>query len=232
MKKYLSLLLALVFVMSLCACGGEKTETPAKDLDSDMGITLEEHDSGNSNTSATAATPLTYDDLPRTKAFWIWPEEGDEFGFRIDYPNTRFDTHGNGMGSEDSLDYSIVVAHSQNTMAGMTLEDAFMEFLNGSGGFHSVLKTVNRATYSEMTPDTETVTLPCGRKAIKFSGIQSYDDYGTLADCPIYGYCVMYETVPVIVCHILFKADAVDSTTLSTLTSQVDEMVNTIRPAE
>lgn len=232
MKKYLSLLLTLAFIMSLCACGEEKTDVSAKDSDSDMGIILEEHNNGNSDINSTSVAPLAYDDLPRTASFRIQSEERGEFGFSIDYSNTRFDTHGNSMSSEDSLDYSIVVAHSKSTMPEKALEDAFSEFLNGSGGFHSVLMTVNFATYSEMTPKTETVTLPCGRKAVKFSGIQSCDDNGTLADYPIYGYCVMYENVPVIVCHILFNADAVDSTTLSKLTAQVDEMVNTIRPAE
>lgn len=224
MKKFVSLMMAMVFALSLCACG-DKSDTSTGDTGS---ATQSKGDSGKSSTDY-----LTYDDLPRTESFWVWPDEGDEFGFKIDYPDTRFDTCGNGMVSENSLDYSIVVAHAEKPMPGTSLEDAFSELLNGDSGFHSVLRSINSgATYTDMTPEIETVTLPCGKQAIKFTGTQNQDDYGTVTDCPVYGYCVLFEDVPVIVSYVLFDADKVDDGTLDEIKGYVDEMVNTIRAGE
>lgn len=231
MKKLLSLFLALILIVSMCACGKNTNSTDNINNDSvQHENNTDKTDKADEKSDTPTSDYLTYDDLTETETFWIWPEDGEPYSFAISCPSGfRFDSHGNGIGSENSLAYSIVVTHSERPMSNPTLEDAFLTLLNGDDGYHSILRSIDRATYSEMTPETELVTLPCGKQAIKFTGLQNQDDYGTIADCPTYGYCVLYGDVPVIVSYILFEADEVDDATRAELQNYVDEMVNTIR---
>lgn len=225
MKRFFAVISALAILLSLFACGGKTTD------DQNDGSTDGSSDSLSSDPSdidSHTADHLKYEDLPRTETFVIWSED-DHPCIEIDYPDVRFDTHGNGMGSENSLDYSIVTVNAEQRMPDTSLDDAFMTLLNGEDGFHSVLKMVNRSSYADITPEKETVTLACGREAIGFSGIQPSDDYGTLTDCPIFGYCTFCNDIPVIVCCILFNPDNVGNEKLGELQHYVEEMINTAR---
>lgn len=236
MKKLLALLLALVMALSLVACGGGDS-TPSGGDAADDGAAVTDNDTP--DTPDTAGDDhdhdyLTYDDLTRTESFYVWTDDAGDFGFEIDCPDVPFDSHGWGIGSEDSVDYAIVVAHPERPVVngGATLEEAFWALLNGESAYHSILKAVNNATYGEATPETERFSLDCGCEAIAFSGTQPRDDYGTLYDCPVYGYCTFVEGVPVIVSYILFDPANVDTATETQLAHYVDEMVNTLRPTE
>lgn len=154
MKRFFAVISALAILLSLFACGGKTTD------DQNDGSTDGSSDSLSSDPSdidSHTADHLKYEDLPRTETFVIWSED-DHPCIEIDYPDVRFDTHGNGMGSENSLDYSIVTVNAEQRMPDTSLDDAFMTLLNGEDGFHSVLKMVNRSSYADITPEKETVT--------------------------------------------------------------------------
>lgn len=234
MKKLISLLLVLSLVFSLCACGGSgsaSTSTSKSADDSVSNAALSTDVDENENT-ASAGTYLTYEDLPRTEKFFVRPEDSDAIILEMDYPNIRFKTASIGMGSENSLDYAIVVAHSERPMPDTSLEDAFYALLNGERGYHTVLKSVNRATYSDLEPEMETLTLDCGKEAIKFTGIQHLDDYGTLSDCPVLGYATLIGDTPVITGYILYEEENVDADTIAELEHYALEMINTVRFSE
>ncbi len=234
MKKLLSLLLATAIVLSASACG-KSDSTGASSADSGKSAPVEKASSSaekKEEKNSSSTDYITYDDLPRTEKFWVRLDDGGEMAIEIDYPDIRFDTYGNGMGSENSLDYTIIAVNAENSMPDTSLEDAFLTLLNGDGGFHSVLRGVNRSTYSEMTPETEEITLECGKAAVKFTGIQHRDDYGTVSECPVYGYCTLCDDAPVIVCYLLFNEEAVDDATRAELAGYVDEMINTVRICE
>lgn len=209
MKKLLSLLLALAFVLSLCACGSggnsagtPSTPTPGSDTPSTVtspAVTAS-GDPKKDEPEPSAPGYLTYDDLDETETFYLWLDEG-ELSFQIDYPGGfRFENYGSGLGSEDSFYFSIVEAHTEQPQYGASLEDAFYTLLNGEDGLHAILRMVKSAAYDEITPEIEFVTLDSGREAIFFSGFQHMDDYyGAIADCPIWGYCTMLDDIPVIV---------------------------------
>lgn len=203
----------------MCACGG------GSDNPTNGG------DAANDGAAAAAKGYLTYEDLTRTESLTVWPDDGEYFSYEIDCPDTRFDSSGWGIFSENALEYSIVVSHSERPLinSGASLEEAFEEVLNGESAYRSTLRSFETATYDEIAAETESVMLDCGKEAIKFSGIIHEDDYGTLSDCPVYGYCVSVGGAPVIVSYVLFDADELGDDTISELQKYVDEMVNTIR---
>lgn len=245
MKKLLALLLSLAMLLSLAACGGGSTTdggTPLDPAASDTNDAQGKDDDPIQTQPVDAdATHLSYEDLTETENFWLWLDEGD-IQLQIDYPfGFRFDGHGNGMGSESSWYYAIVMAHSEQPMPDTSLEDAFYTLLNGEDGFHSILRMVNKADYDDVTPETEVVTLASGREAIKFSGFQHMDDYGTIADCPIWGYCTLLDDIPVIVCYVIFDEEGLESDRLEgsarycapeDMAHYVEEMINTVRIVE
>lgn len=230
MKKLLSLLLALSLALSLCACGGSagSTSAPVASDDAPAADTSSAAPT-EEKTEAPAAGYLTYDDLTNTESFWLQTDAG-EVKLQCDYPSGfSFDTHGTGMGSENDTAFSIVMAHAEQPMPDASLEDAFCALLNGD--FHSVLRQVYSGSYGEAAPEPETVTLDCGREAIRFSGIQPIDDYGTPIDAPIWGYGMLLDGIPVIVCYVVFKEEAVAEDRLTELAHYVEEMANTVRIA-
>lgn len=229
MKRFLAIISALAILLSLFACGGK--ESTDSDTPSDGTNESDEGSDTPAESDSSSSDYLTYEDLPRTESFTIWSEENRP-SIKIDYPDFRFDSHGNGMGSEDSFHYSIVTVNGENRLPDSTLDDAFMTLLNGEDGFHAILRMVYHADYSELEPETETITLPCGREAIKFSGTQHVDNYGTLYDSPIYGYCTLCNDIPVIVCCILLHPDEVSNSKALELQNYVDEMINTVRYVE
>lgn len=240
MKKILALLLSLAMALSLCACGGGTQRDPASAGTS--GGQTEGDDHEQMQPVDTEATYLTYDDLTETQNSWIWLDEG-EIWIQFNYPNGyRFEDHGHGMGSENDRDFSILAVHSEQPMPGTPLEDAFYTLLNGEDGFHAILRMVLNADYDDIVIDkTRSVTLDCGREALSFSGTQHMDDGGTIADCPIQGYCMMLDDIPVIVCYIIFDEDGLAADLLEEregalsvdeMQHYVDEIINTFHIVE
>lgn len=245
MKKILALLLALAMALSLCACGGDGTGTEGGGGAGDP-VQIDPAPSGASDAQPkdddpvqaqpvdVNATHLAYDDLTRTERMSVWPDDDELFHYEIDCPDFRFETYGWGIGSEHSLEYAIVAANPKRPVlhADTSLADAFEQLLNGTGGYHSVLKSVDRASYADIVPETTALTLDCGREAIRFTATVQQDDYGTLTDCPLYGYCTLLNGMPVIVSYIVLEPDKVDDDTLALAAHYVDEMVNTLRIVE
>lgn len=244
MKKLLALLLSLAMLLALCACGGDSGSgggTQPDPAPSGTSVGQAKDDPVQTQPIDAGATHLSYEDLTETENFWLWLDEGD-IQLQIDYPfGFRFDGHGNGMGSESSWYFAIVMTHSEQPMPDTSLEDAFYTLLNGEDGFHSILRMVNKADYDDVTPETEVVTLDSGREAIHFSGTQHMDDYGTIADCPIWGYCTLLDDIPVIVCYVIFDEEGLESDRLEEsarycspedMEHYVTEMINTVRIVE
>lgn len=246
MKRFLALLLALIFALSLCACGGDdepaEASTPVPSSSDAPTADAPTEEPAEETPEAPASGYLTYDDLENTMSFILWRDEGN-LRFQCDYPTGfHFESHSNGMGSENSLAFSIVLAHGEDTMPGASLEEAFLTLLNGDDGFHSLLRQVNRASYDEVTPDEmEYVTLDCGREAIRFSGIQHVDDYGTLYDSYLHGYFTLIDDIPVIVGYIIFDEEELEADRLAErdryystdeMEHYVVEIINTLRVVE
>lgn len=247
MKKLLSLILALTFALSLCACGGGSTGSPTNSPSPAPGSDAPASgtpaaDPDEKKPEAPAAAYLTYDDLTQTANSWVRLDEGD-IRLQIDHPSGfSFEGQaGHDVASTNNGCFTMLMTHSTVPMPGASLEDAFYALLNGEDGLHSTLRRVNRASYSEVSPETEIVTLDCGKEAILFSGIQQLDDYGTLSDCPIWGYCTMLDDIPVIVCYVIFKPASLEEGVASErkgfipvedMEHYVTEMVNTVRIAE
>lgn len=266
-KKITALLLAcLLAASSLTACGSDASSGNAGADGSQNGGAQDEkadssktgqssekaQDDGGAQDADTDASSeeqqtaggdgyLSYDDLPNEQSFILWLDEGN-IRFKCNYPDSfAFEGSANGMGSENSVAFSLVMAHSEQLMPDTSLEDALYALLKGDE-FHHTLRRVNRATYDDMTPDeTESVTLDCGREALRFSGLQHMDDYGTTADCPIYGYCTMLNDIPVIICYIIFDEEKYEEDRLAEsehyyspdeLDHYIQEMLNTLRIAE
>lgn len=242
MKNILVLVLSLAMILSLCACGGSSGTANSNPASSESSNTQQKNDDPMQEVPVDSTGHLTYEDLSETENFWLWLDEGGTIQLQIDYPSGfLFDSHGNGMGSDTTRAFSIVMVHSEKPMPDTSLEDAFYALLNGEGGFHSILRMVNKATYDEVTPETELVTLDCGKEAIRFSGTQHMDDYGTIADCPIWGYCTLLDNIPVIVCYVVFDEvnlaeglaagqKAYHST--DEMAHYAEEMINTVRLVE
>lgn len=186
MKKLFALLLALVMALSLVACGGGDSTPTGGDTD-DGGAAVSDNGGGTvaGNDAGDSGKYLTYDDLEYTQRFCLWGD--DRVDFLCDYPSGfAFDSFGQGMASDSNTAFAIVVAHGETRMRDTALEEAFLAFLNGDDGcFHTTLRQVNRATYDEVTPEIEYITLDNGREAIKFSGTQHVDDYAPSTTAPL-----------------------------------------------
>lgn len=238
MKKLLALFLALVMTLSLVACGDGDTSSG-----SDTGDTVVPKNGGSAagNDAGDGGKYLTYDDLESTQRFCLWGD--DRVDFLCDYPlGFAFDSFGQGMSSDSNTAFAIVVAHGETRMRDTALEDAFLAFLNGDeGGFHTTLRQVNRASYDEVTPEIKHITLDNGREAIKFSGTQHVDDYGTIYDSFLSGYFTMLDDIPVISCYIIFdeedlEQDRIEERDRYCSPEEMDhyalEMINTLRIAK
>lgn len=242
MKKLLALLLALVMALSLVACGGGDSTPSGGDTDEGGAAVADNGGStAQGNDAGDGGSYLSYGDLEYTQRFCLWGD--DRVDFLCDYPSGfAFESFGAGMASDSNTAFAIVVAHGETRMRDTALEDAFLAFLNGDDGcFHSTLRQVNRATYDEVTPEIEYITLDTGREAIKFSGTQHVDDYGTIYDSVLCGYFTMLDDIPVISCYIIFdeetlEQDRIEERDRYLSPEEMDhyalEMINTLRIAE
>lgn len=258
MKKVLALTLSALLLMSaLCGCGdtpaagsGKNNDTVTgpenagggsgqnKDTDTDGNVgdagqdTGAPSDAGGQDSSDAGKTSgaLSFADLPKTESIGAGylgaPTTAEDLYLEADVPDIRTESFGFGFITSDSLDYAIVVASETTTVPGVTVADAFSEVY--SDDFRSMLVNFNRAKYADLSlSSTEDVTV-CGIDAIRFSGVQTADDYGTPYTYDVYGYCLVYAEVPIVVAAVTLQEE-VDADTVASLTHYVDEMVQTIR---
>ena len=258
MKKVLALTLSALLLMSaLCGCGdtpvsgSEKnsdavtgsenaggssgqngatdTDGGAGDAGQDAGVPSDAED-GDSPDAGKTSGALSFADLPRTESIGAGylnaSTVAEDLYLEADVPDIRTESFGYGFITSDSLDYAIVVASEITTVPDVTVADAFSEVY--SDDFRSMLVNFNRAKYAELSlSSTEEVTV-CGNDAIRFTGVQTADDYGTAYNYDVYGYCLVYAEVPIVVASVTLQ-EKVDADTVSTLTHYVDEIVQTIR---
>lgn|GEM_PF-4376727 len=112
---------------------------------------------------------------------------------------------------------------------GAVVDDIFPAFYN-SDAFINTFKSFSRATYAEFTPaTTEAVTIN-GYDAIKFTGVQEADDYGTARTYDVYGYCAVINDLPVIIVGVTEQGKDQDTEELrAEQIHYVDEMIQTAR---
>lgn len=236
MKKLSVLLLLSMFTVgSLCGCGSESADTsdaaspdtPSQEIKTDDSAESQDADDAESS----GAEFLTYDDLPEEETMWV----DTDHCMVVNMP-TSCESYGSGISTYryTSFDYYYVVVCGTEAMPDADLEEAFLDLLNrdDSEGYHAVLNMISHAEYDEMTPEMEYVTLDTGANAIRFSGTQHKDDYGTPYDCVVYGYATMCEDIPVIVSYLIEEEDLVDEATQTEMGRFVDEIINTVRLRE
>lgn len=255
MKKVLALTLSALLLMSaLCGCGDTPTSGSGKnndavtgsesaggglgqngdtdtngDVGEDAGVPSDVVD-GDSQDAGETSGALSFADLPRTESIGAGylnaSTVAEDLYLEADVPDIRTESFGYGFITSDSLDYAIVVASEITTVPDVTAADAFPEVY--SDDFRSMLVNFNRAKYAELSlSSTEEVTV-CGSDAIRFTGVQTADDYGTAYNYDVYGYCLVYADVPIVVAAVTLQ-EKVDADTVSTLTHYVDEIVQTVR---
>lgn len=239
MKKVPALIFSIMLVVSsLCGCGGETADAPDDQKQTassteEQAEVSEESQETSEEAGNSGADFLTYEDLPEEEHLRV----NNDYYIAVNLP-TACESYGHGVSTRryTGFEYYYIAACADEMMPGADLEEAFLEFLNDDdvGGFRRTLKSVDKATYDEMTPEMETVTLENGREAIKFSAVVHKDDYGTLYDCPIYGYGTMCGDAPVIVCYMIADPDdfAQEEVTEEEMVHFVDEMANTVRLGE
>lgn len=236
MKKLPVLLLLSMFTLGcLYGCGSESADTsdaasadaPSQEVKTDDSAESQDTDVVESS----GAEFLTYDDLPREERMQVDIDHCIIINLPIPCEGT-----GNGLTTYSyvSTNYYYVAVCGTEIMPDADLEDAFLELLNreGSDGYHATLNMASHGTYDEMTPEMEYVTLDTGAEAIRFTGIQHKDDYGTPYDCVVYGYATMCDGVPVIVSYLIEDEELVDEATKAELGRFVDEMINTVHLSE
>lgn len=232
MKKLPVLLLLSMFTLgSLCGCGSESADTsdaaspdtPSQEVQTDDSAESQDTD----NEKSSGAEYLTYDDLTREQRLAVDIDHYIVVSLPIPCEGTGngFTTHG-----YISTNYYYVAVCGSEIMPDADLEESFLELLNrdGNHGYHSTLNMASHGDYDEMTPEMEYVTLDTGAEAIRFTGIQHKDDYGTPYDCVVYGYATMCNDIPVIVSYLIEDEDSVDEATKTELKHFVDEMINTV----
>lgn len=136
---------------------------------------------------------------------------------------------GNGFYTDNYVYASILVGCAEEIALGAVVEDIFPDFYN-SDAFINTFKSFSRATYAEFTPaTTEAVTIN-GFDAIKFTGVQEADDYGTPRTYDVYGYCAVINDLPVIVVGVTEQGKDQDTEELrAEQIHYVDEMIQTAR---
>lgn len=206
MKKFLALLLVLVMILSLAACG-EKEETPDGTGQSDTGSGEPPVEPGGDDDDGKNDPPSadhqSFDDLPRLWAigtdFLLYNDEVEgELYLRCGIPEDfRVDPTLYGFFVEKAHYGAVIVAAGEYT-PGITVDEAF-ETVYTENFLHTLKEWEKMKKWEDFTPDsTEHVTIN-GRDVIKFSGKQDADDYGTYYGFLVYGYCVVIENVPVII---------------------------------
>ncbi len=216
MKRSLALILVvLTLAAALCGCGGDSASGSSGN---DNPASAASAGKADSKTAADTSLPETYE-IAATDPHYIiatpdWQAEGYGRGFAL-----------NEKGSKN---YAIVVACGYSAEG--TLEEDFTTLYNDT--FNGILMQNYRAKYAEFTPETTEVKLANGSSALRFSDVQTADDYGTALNCPVYGYGFNYDGVPFIVAYIVMDEAAVDDAKRDEMKGYVDEMVNTLRAAQ
>lgn len=206
--------------VTVCGCGdGDKTSSNSKS----NGQNVTDTDNGDDADENKASTDYkTYDDLPRSERIGTT----DMFISTFD---CRTESYGFGFSTSDSLDYAVIVACTEYPEEGVTIDDNFANFYDGD--YQSFIRQFDKATYADYVPEiTDRVTLACGAEAVKFEGIQEYDDYGTAGAYYVYGYGFVYNDYTMIVSYVADNEDGVvDDAKKAELAGYVDEMIHTIR---
>lgn len=239
MKRLFVLALSMMLVAgSLCGCGGSAEDTSEVTKQSSSSAEKqaempEKSQETNKESESHDVTFLTYDDLPKEQRIMV----NTDCCVTVNMP-TAYESHSNSICTKSytGFEYYYIAACATELKPGADLEEAFLEFwnLDKVGGFHAALRAIDKATYELVTPEMETVTLDNGMEAIRFSAVQPKDDYGTLYECPMYGYGVMCGDVPAIVCYMIADPAGFEGeeATEDELVHFVDEMANTLRLEE
>ncbi len=214
-KNFGTFLAVLMLATALCGCGGDSASGSSS---KDSPASTASAEKSDSKTTADTSLPKTYE-IAATDPHYIiatpdWQAEGYGRGFAL-----------NEKGNKN---YAIVVACGYSAEG--TLEEAFSTVYNDT--FNGILMQNYRAKYAEFTPETTEVKLANGSSALRFSGIQPADDYGTELNCPVYGYGFNYDGVPLIVAYIVMDEAAANNAKRDEMKDYVDEMVNTLRAAQ
>lgn len=237
-NKYVSVLSVLTLTLFLTACGDSGNGSSAagantSDKNSTASVTgIDEDNAANEsdsadtdNTGDAAADYVTFEDLTRTQYCATlacdWKLEADA------PPLVEF--VGNGFYTDNYVYASILVGCAEEIAPGAVVDDIFPSFYN-SDAFINTFKSFSRATYAEFTPaTTEAVTIN-GFDAIKFTGVQEADDYGTPRTYDVYGYCAVINDLPVIVVGVTEQGKDQDTEELrAEQIHYVDEMIQTAR---
>lgn len=231
MKKFLALLLTLAMMLSLMACGGNSGNSN-DDTDTGSGVTNNDGDSDKKGGSAYK----TFDDLSREMAinadFLLGVDGAEgELYLRCDVaPASEFHTESFVYGFvSNKLDAGCIVVSSGEYTEGLTVEDAFPAVWNDYGT--STLKQYDRIQkYDDFIPDTTEKVKVNGMDAIKFSGVQTGEDYGSPYSYDVYGYCMVIENVPVIIAAMAGEdAKTRSEDNMVTIKHYADEMIYTVR---
>lgn len=240
-NKYVSILSALTLTLFLTACGssGSSTNGSAASKENASGqsstASVESTDKDTSSAASDASEAdnaggsgseyLTFDDLTQTQYCMT---SACDWQLDVDIP-TRVDFIGKGFYTENYTYASILVGCAEASMPGAVVDDIFPSLYN-SDDFINVFNAFSRAKYAEFTPDTtESVTIN-GHDAIKFTGVQEADDYGTARTYDVYGYFAVINDLPVFVVGVTEQGQEQDTEELrSQQIHFVDEMIQTAR---
>ena len=222
-KRILALIMAVImFAAVLCGCGNE-----ASGAASDNGNLVSATDSGNTgsknknggSTDVSGKLSGTYE-IAATDPHYI-----------IFTPDWRAEGYGRGfaLNEKGNKNYAIVAACGDGSSSD-PLNESCEALYNDD--FIGILMQNYRAKYAEFALETAEVKLSNGSTALRFSGIQPADDYGTELNCPVYGYGFYHDGVPFIIAYIVMDESAADDAKRAEMKDYVDEMVNTVRAAQ
>ena len=235
------ILSVLTLTLFLVACGDSGNGTTGSsaaganvsDKSSTASVTSSDEDSvvneGNAadtdNTGDAATNYVTFEDLTRTQ---YCATLACDWKLEADAP-TLVEFVGNGFYTDNYVYSSIFVGCAEEIALGAVVEDIFPSFYN-SDAFINTFKSFSRATYAEFTPATAEAVTINGFDAIKFTGVQEADDYGTPRTYDVYGYCAVINDLPVIVVGVTEQGKDQDTEELrAEQIHYVDEMIQTAR---
>ena len=222
MKRILALILA-AFMLSaaLCGCGNESADDNANKDNSAAVSDKAKTDSENKKDGAAASGKLTGTyEIAATDPHYI-----------ISTPDWQAEGYGRGfaLNEKGNKNYAIVAVCGDG-IGGDSLNEVFEALYNDD--FSGILMQNYRAKYADFALETTEVKLADGSTAIRFSGMQPADDYGTELNCPVYGYGFYHDDVPFIIAYIVMDESAADDAKRAEMKEYVDEMVGTVRTAK